>query len=107
MTVRVEYVGAKARGVKDNVGGTGIRWAHPGDVQSVPDLAWPMLAEHPDVWRLVDAEGGDEGHFDDPLEEKTLDELRTLCRAQGIDFRANAREASLIAKLRGMPGTGA
>lgn len=54
-TVRVEYIGSKPEKV-DNVAGTGIRWAGPGDVQTVPLAAWAKLTVHPTVWREAIAE---------------------------------------------------
>lgn len=51
-TVQVEYVGAKPI-KQDNVAHTGTTWMGQGDVQSVPTNAWPLLARHPDVWRLA------------------------------------------------------
>lgn len=89
----VEYIGSNAWGHADTVAGTGVRWTGPNDVQEVPDLLWPKFAKHPDVWRAVEESADD-------LDSKTLDELRALCTANGIEFHPNAKEASLVAKLR-------
>lgn len=53
-TVRVIYVGKKLI-KEDNVAGTGAVWQGEGDVQDVPLAAWPRLAPHTGVWRLVEA----------------------------------------------------
>lgn len=53
--MRVKYIGAKPRKT-DNVAGTGVVWAGYGDVQDVPDDAWPKLCKFPDVWEQVDDE---------------------------------------------------
>jgi len=51
-TVDVEYIGQKD--IKhDNVAGTNVVWDGPGDVRPVPVTAWPLLAKHPNVWRLA------------------------------------------------------
>lgn len=49
---QIRYIGTKP-GKEDNVAGTGVRWAGPGDVQEVPDRAVPYLLQHPAVWTLA------------------------------------------------------
>lgn len=54
-TVQVELVWPAARGAKiDCKGSTKIVWSGTGDVQDYPADQWYLLAQHPDVWRLVD-----------------------------------------------------
>lgn len=52
-TLRVMYVGRKERET-DCVAGTGIVWVGQGDIKDVPAKAWATMAQHPDVWQLVD-----------------------------------------------------
>lgn len=53
--VLVQCVWPAARGPKpDCRGDTGVIWAGHGDVKAYPADKWPLLAEHPDVWRLYD-----------------------------------------------------
>jgi hypothetical protein len=55
--IKVRYVGLKERRA-DTVAGTGTVWIGHGDVQDVPDAAWPKLSKHPDIWERVDADVG-------------------------------------------------
>lgn len=93
--VKVKYVGRKEGGHTDHLYGTGKSWSAPGDVQSIPESARKNFEKHPDVYEIVE---GDE--IEDGLNQMTLDQLRELCTARGIEFHANSRESSLIAKLR-------
>jgi hypothetical protein len=52
-SVRVQYVGDKPI-KEDNIAATGVVWLGHGDVQDVPLSAWPRLAKHTGVWRLVE-----------------------------------------------------
>lgn len=52
-TIDVMYIGHKPF-KEDNVAGTGTVWHGHGDVQPVPSLAWPRLAQHAAVWRIAD-----------------------------------------------------
>jgi hypothetical protein len=50
---KIKYVGKKPY-KEDNVAGTGIIWAGPGDVQEVTnEKAIEKFLEHKDVWQLV------------------------------------------------------
>lgn len=55
-TILVEYVGLKPKET-DCVAGTGVTWTGLGDVQAVPASAWKIMAQHTDVWKLVEAKG--------------------------------------------------
>ncbi len=57
-TIRVMYVGSKPREIDNKKAKTGIVWTGHGDIQDVPDWAWPILAKHPDVWVDVPPEPG-------------------------------------------------
>lgn len=53
--VLVQCVWPAARGPKpDCRADTGVVWAGHGDVKAYPADKWPLLALHPDVWRLYD-----------------------------------------------------
>lgn len=53
--VLVQCVWPAARGPKpDCRSDSGVIWAGHGDVKAYPADRWPLLAEHPDVWRLFD-----------------------------------------------------
>jgi hypothetical protein len=54
-TVLVEYVGLKPQET-DCVAGTGLTWVGAGSVHPVPAKAWEIMANHPDVWRLVEGQ---------------------------------------------------
>lgn len=59
-TVQVELVWPASRGAKiDCKGTTKIVWSAQGDVQDYPADQWYLLAQHPDVWRLVDPKDAD------------------------------------------------
>lgn len=57
-TIRVMYVGLKDRETDNKKGKSGVTWIGHGDIQDVPDWAWPALSKHPDVWVDVPAEPG-------------------------------------------------
>lgn len=79
MAVNIKYVGAKPQGVRDQVAGTGILWAH-GETRPVPDWAVPTLLLHPTIWAR--AEGATDPVSDadivppkpDPREETEVNE---------------------------------
>lgn len=50
--MKVKYLGPKPI-KRDNVAHTGVVWVGTGDVQEVPDSAWPKLAAHPTIWERV------------------------------------------------------
>lgn len=50
----IEYIGSKARKV-DNVAGTGLVWAGPGDRHEVAEPAAALLLKHPTVWAAAEA----------------------------------------------------
>lgn len=50
----IEYIGHKARKV-DNVAGTGLVWAGPGDRHEVAEPAAALLLRHPTVWAAAEA----------------------------------------------------
>lgn len=52
--LKVRYVGLKDKET-DCVAGTGITWVGKGDVKEVPDKAWNLMKNHPDVWELIEA----------------------------------------------------
>jgi|GEM_PF-3379013 len=53
--VLVQCVWPAARGPKpDCRSNSGVIWDGHGDVKAYPADRWPLLAEHPDVWRLFD-----------------------------------------------------
>lgn len=55
--VLVQCVWPASRGPKpDCRSDSGVIWAGHGDVKAYPADRWPLLAEHPDVWRLFDPE---------------------------------------------------
>lgn len=55
--VLVQCVWPASRGPKpDCRSDSGVIWAGHGDVKAYPADKWPLLAEHPDVWRLFDPE---------------------------------------------------
>lgn len=58
-TVRVMYVGLKPREIDNKKGKSGVVWNGHGDIQEVPDWAWPALSKHPDVWVDVPPEPGE------------------------------------------------
>lgn len=57
-TTRVMYIGAKGREVDNKKARTGIVWECHGDIKDVPDWAWKILSQYPDVWVDVPAEPG-------------------------------------------------
>lgn len=57
--MRVMYIGLKAREVDNKKGKSGVVWNGHGDIQEVPDWAWPALSKHPDVWVDVPPEPND------------------------------------------------
>jgi hypothetical protein len=109
--VQVELVWPESRGAKiDCKGNTGIVWSSTGDVQPYPADKWHLLANNPDVWRLVDP--GDETTArraratSDAIEtpEHRVDRVNLEHRvAMAAKLEADERDrlAAIAAKVRG------
>lgn len=116
-----KYVGLKPQET-DCVAGTGITWIGFGAVQPVPDAAWEIMRNHPDVWEL-DAESAPVptpvsglGLADSlPCVLDTIDTiaaqmpsidltdkaaLRALATERGVQVHPNAKAETFVERLR-------
>lgn len=69
-TVSVAYVGLK-ESETDCFFGTGLTWEGKGSVHEVPIEAWKKMANHPDVWELVESETSSMG-LSDAMDDEAL-----------------------------------
>lgn len=107
--MRVMYVGRKAMKT-DNVADTGVVWVGHGDIQDVPDDAWPKLENYPDVWVSVPPEPAPDAGLSDaePVAQKPAEstaapdlygmqtaELRELAKARNLAVDLTQRGTAL------------
>lgn len=109
--MKVRYIGLKDLKT-DNVAGTGAVWMGFGDVQEVPDEAWPKLARHPEVWQDASKKAPEKpstskpehkyellGANDEPivLDTMTLTQLKAFAKKHQLEFDPEQKD---VEKLR-------